>query len=566
MLTKRPLPKPPPQPDLLENKKKRIKLDILLRSDPSVQEELKKRCASDFVFWAEHFCWALDEQTIGESKRIPLVLYEFQKEMCLEMIAQVWKAVADPNYRWNGGADKARKMTATFSGLLVCQWFAQFHGVSTIVTSKSKETADVAGDMKTPMERLRWQVRQQWETTPWIFHADFNYDNKQQNKIGLMSFGTGGQISTVAPDGDGMRQGRALIWLGDEFAFVEKDYACWEAAAGTVRIRFIFSTPNNPLVKFYQLVNHAEGEQFHVFELDWWKHPDYAKGLYYKSDGTLSSPYMDNVVKTNSARVVAKEYLRDHENASGGRVFKMFRSEESCIPGLRPDAQVNTIYRSWDPGLTFAVTWNQIDRYGRLLLLHELVMDVEDIGVGETLLYKIAEKALRITELYYNEWDIVDIGDPYASRQQLSSQKKEETEYELLKKHFRIKVQSAFMYKISSHERREKRIELLGDAMREELELETGKVTPRLLINTENCPKTIEAFKGKYRRPTDERGQEIEGEIVEARPYTDVVDCHGMFAIKAFYTDSERNTEKTVATKRGRGKVWRPSGSRRRYA
>jgi len=528
---------------------------------------MKKRCASDFVFWAEHFCWAADEQTVGELKRLPLVLYEFQKEMALEMVRQVWLAVADPNYRWNGGADKARKMTATFTGLLVCQWFAQFHGISTIVTSKSKADADKKEDMNTPMERLRWQVRHQWESHPWLFPTTFNYQNDSQNKTGLMSFGNGGQIATVAPDGNGMRQGRGLIWLGDEFAFVEHDYPCWEAAAGTVRIRFIFSTPDTPNCKFFHLVRHLDGEQFHVFELDWWKHPDYAKGLYYRLDGTLSSPYMDNVLKTNSLRVVAKEYLRDHENASGGRVFKMFRADESCIPGLRPDDRVQVIYRSWDPGLTFAVTWGQVDRHGRLLLLHELTKNVEDIGSGETLLYKVAEHALRITEQHFNAWEIIDIGDPYGSRQQLSSQRKEETEFELLKKHFKIRVQSAFMYAIQSHERREKRIELLGDAMREEIELEEGKLTPRLLINPDTCPHTVDAFKGKYRRPTDERGQELEGEIVQSRPHTDVVDCHGMFAIKAFYSYSKENTDRTAATKPGRGKKsWRPSQGKRRYA
>ena len=561
----RPIPKEPPQPDVSENKKKRVTLDILLRGNPDFQEEIKQRCASDFVFWCEHFGWALDEQTVGDKKRIPLVLYEFQKEMAIEIIKNIWMAVEDPNYRWNAGGDKARKMTATFTALLVVQWFAQFHGISAIVTSKTLDDVDRQGDFNTPFQRLRWQVEQQYELYPWLFPEKFNLNNKQHNKIGLINFQNGGQLSGIAPDEKGMRQGRGLIWVGDEYAFVQKDYECWDASAGTVRVRLIFSTPNNPLVKFYQLVYHKEEEQFHVFELDWFKHPDYAVGLYYRPDGILSSPFMDNVIKTNSRRVVAREYLRDHENATGGRVFGMFRAEESSVKDLIPDNRVNLIYRSWDPGLTFGVTWGQVDRYGRLLLLRELTMKSDQVTEGNTLLHMIAERALKITADEYNDFTVMDIGDPYGSRQQISAQSKEDTEYELLYKHYKIRVQSAFMYKIASHERKTKRIDLLGDMMREDIEIDTGKFTPKLLIDPDKCPLTVEAFRGKYRYVLDERGEPTD-EIVKAHPYIDVVDCHGMLAIKAFY--SERNTfgERSVATKRGRGKQWRAGTRRAGYA
>jgi hypothetical protein len=555
---------PPPLPDLKNNKIKRITLDLLLRGNPEMQAEIKQRCANDFVFWAEHFCYAYDEQTVGAEKRIPLVLYEFQKEMCLEIVRQIWMAANDPIYRWNGGADKARKMTATFSALLVGQWFAQFHGISGILTSKSLDECDRPGDMNTPFERLRWQVQQQYELYPWLFPAEFNYNNKQHQKTRLINFQNGGQISGQAPNGAGMRQGRGLWWIGDEFAFVEEDGPCYEASSGTVRIRLLFSTPKDPLTRFYQLVYHTEGEQFHVFELDWWKHPEYAQGLYTKPDGSYSSPYFDNILRTNPARVVAKEYLRDHENASGGRVFKMFRPEASCVPDLKPDPRVRTIYRIWDPGLTFAVTWGQVDRYGRLLLLRELVMTNEQVSAANTLLHMIAERALRITEESFHEFEIIDIGDPYGSRPQISAQAKEDTEYELLWKHYKIRVQSSFMYKIAAHERKEKRHELLGDLMVQDIEVDEGTTTPKLLINSgeHGCKIGIEAFKGKYRREVDPNtGEELES-IKKAHPWIDVVDCHGMLAVKVFY--SERNTNATgFGTKRGRGKVWRRSVGRR---
>lgn len=542
----------------------------MLKRDPGFAAQVLDRCKRDFKFWANHFCFAYDDHRPADQRKIPLAMYEFQEDMALTMVSNIWRCLKDPIARWNAGADKARRMTATFTALLVVQWFAQFHGISTTITSKTEDDVDIQGNMDSPFERLRWQIEQQLEQYAFLFPAGFDFQNKQHNKKKFLDFQNGGQLKGCAPNGKALRQGRSMIYLGDEFAFVDKDKECWEAAAGTAKVRLVFSTPNGPYCKFYRLVYKLgdtaseKGEDFHLFELDWFKHPDYAKGLYRKPDGTLSSPYMDEIIRNNTRQVVAREYLRDHNESIGGLVFKYIMRPASKRLDLEPDPEVRTIYRIQDPGLWFAWVWMQKDRYGRCLFLHELAKHVEDIPRGTTLLDWICKRAIADSDELFDGWNIVDLGDPYASRQQLASQEK--TEYELEEENHGIRVQSAYMYKISAHEREKRRIELLSDLMKTDVILPDGVVTPKLLISQDRCPQLLEAFESKFRRVIDDNGNATD-EIIESRPHVDLVDCAGMGAIKLFDTRNKDIDRPPPKKGFGRSTKWRKASKKfRRYA
>lgn len=557
-------PKPPPLPDRRANKEKRIKWDLCTKDKDQGtlwRHRIYERCRNDFKFWANTYCFFYDEHGEGDQKKQPLALYDFQAEMADVIIENVFRCAKNPHERWNAGADKARKMTATFTALLISQWFAQFHGISTIITSKDDREVDIQEDMNSPFERLRWQIEQQYNEWPWLFPGKFNPHNKQCSKTKLINFQNGGQLTGRAPTGKALRQGRALIWLADEFAFVDKDREVWEAASGTVKVRLVFSTPNGPNCLFYELVQGEMLEdgtappQFHLFELDWWKNPDYAEGLYYKPDGTLSSPYFDAVCAANSKQVIAKEYLRDHNEALGGKVFPMF-NRMSIVDDLMPDSLVNTIYRCWDPGLNFGITWCQKDRYGRQLVLAEYFQKKENVGKETTLLKHMAEMAISLTEKMFNDFNVVDIGDPYASRQQISMQEK--TEYEMLADLYQIRVQSAFMRKMPSHERKTRRVELMSELMTTDITTDDGDTTPSILIHP-RCKITVKAITERYRYTIDDG--EVTDEIPDNHPYTEMMDCVGMTAIK-FY-DTRKNNG--AATKPARKKLdWRPSYARMR--
>lgn len=564
-----PLPKIEPLPDLKANAKERLRFDLLASQGDIMQQWLYERCKRDFFFWAEHTCHWHDAFAPIERREGPLVMFEFQREMARIMIENTFRALNERHYRWNCGADKARRMTCTYTALLVIQWFAQFHGVSSVVTSKTEEDVDIAEDLNTPMQRLKWQVQKQPD---FLLPSTYSKTNKSQNKIGLLNFGNDGQIAGIAPNGKAMRQARALIWLGDEFAFVDNDISVWEAAAGTVKVRFIFSTPNGPFCKFYRLVykkdktQEGEPEQFHLFELDWWKHPEMAEGLYRKSDGTLSSPAFDHVVATNSRQVVAREYLRNHAESIGGLVYFMFQRSSKKL-NLEVDP-TQPLLVSLDPGLNFSVTFGQRDRNSILRLFLEIFMKPDDVSRGTTLLRAICERMIWHVENTFKDYreKVKYIGDPYASKQQLSSQQTKTSEFDMIYQLFQIKVASEFMYKVGGNERKKKRIEIMSDLMVREVDLDDGTTSPALLIDPDHCPITVEAFEQGYRRQVEDDGTETDI-ILDAHPFSDVADSAGMIAVYTFGKDARYSTgqkDKTQSKRnRDERRKWRRTGGSR---
>lgn len=537
-----PLPKVEPSPDYLSNKKKRVLLDLICRNNPDEQAKIRERCKKDFFFWFDHFCWFWDD--FRSIKEGPVVAFEFQREMLQTIIDNVFLALEDSNHRWNAGADKARRMTATFSSLALLQWLAQFHGVSSIITSKTLEDVDKVDDMNTPFERLRWQISKQpnWLLPPGFDKTPFKHHNKKH----LINFQNGGQIAGIAPTGTAMRQARALIWLADEFAFVENDDLVWSASSGTVRIRLAMSTPNGTKCKFYRLVyrrDKPKPEQFHLFELDWWRHPDNAKGLYRKPDGQLSSPFLDALWKSNTAQTMAREWLRNHRDSIGGIIYWMFR-DASKRHQIEPDPWNDQILVTWDPGgVNFGVEIGQRDRYNRLLIFKEFYLTPMDERVRDTtLLRAMGEEVKRYLEQRFGSFKSFHIGDPYGSRIQLASQKK--TEFQMLEEMFGFRIVSDYMYKISADQRETKRIEVVSDLMTRDVVLDDGTVSPCLLIDQDGCPLSIEAIKEGYRREVNDDGSET-NKIIKSHPDEDLMDCVGMKAIYAYRHDPRFRIQST---------------------
>lgn len=559
---------------LEENRTARARLKVLWMTRPDLRPAIQARCAGDptdlqslkdgFKFWANHFCFTHNEHKPPRERVQPLLLWELQEEISDVIIENVFKASEDDNFEWNAYGDKARMMAWTFLNLLLIQWLWQFHGISTVITSKTLEDVDSQSDMNTPFQKLRFQIELQYKQAPWLFPDSFDINNNEQYKTGLIACANGGsQIAGLSPKGKAMRQARALIWFGDEFPHTDTDLELWDAACGTVKVRIVGGTPNiqrGRNCKAYKLRYNKEGEQCHVFELPWWRHPERAVGLTRKPDGTYTSPWWEAQCANKSKQVVAAEYLMDWNVAMGATALYAFR-ETSCVMGLKPDPFGGPIYRSWDPGKSYGVCWAQRDRWGNLRLLRELLLTEDDVtDQGKTLLAAIAERALGLTDRYFPDFDIIDVGDPYASRTQTSFQEK--TEYEMLYANHKIRVQSAYMYSIPSKERRKKRIEILNDLMGKDTTQESGKRTPAFLIDPKVCPVTYEAIKQEYRWKIDKETGDKTDEIVKAHPFTEAIDTVGMIAVKLF--DSKRNTTDNggsrARTKPKRSTGWRRTG------
>lgn len=536
--------------DKAANRTARANLKLLWMTKPEMREVIKARIVGDltdwktvfegFKFWANHFCFTHNEHKPPKERVQPLMLWDLQEEIAAVQIENICRAIFDDNYEWNAYGEKARMMAWTFLNLLIDQYFWQFHGISTVITSKTLDDVDTQGDMNTPFEKLRFQIELQFKQAPWLFPAAFNILDKEHYKTCLISTpGGGGQMAGLQPRGKAMRQARALIWEGDEFPHTDHDDELWDAACGTVRVRKVGGTPNRDRgesCKAYKLRYNREGEQCHVFELPWWRHPERAIGLQKLADGTYTSPWWEAKKAKNAKHVLATEYLMDWNAAMGAQALYAF-TLESCVPGLQPDPLGTAIYRSWDPGKCYGICWAQRDRYGRLLLLRELIMNEEDAPEGKTLMNAIAERAIALTSIHFKGWDIIDVGDPYASRTQVSFQEK--TEYEMLYGNHKIRVHSAYMYAISSDERRKKRIEILNDLMGKPCVDNTGRTTPSFLLDPRACPISYEAIRQGYRWKISKETGKPTDEIVKNHPFNEAIDTIGMVGVKLF--DAKRN-------------------------
>lgn len=544
------VPREPKQPNLDANRRARATLKMLWMTRPALRPEIKARCSepniNGFRFFCNHFLWAHNEHKTGKDKVRPVVLWEIQEEIAEEIIEEVFKAAADENYEYNAYGDKARMMAWTFLNLALLLWFWMFFGISSIITSKTEADVDTPADMDTPMEKLRFWIDILFPQVPWLFPEGFDPNNKKYYKTGLISAGKGGaQISGIAPKGAIMRQARALIWLADELPHTENDDEVWDAAAGTVRVRIGGGTPNiqrGKACKAYRLRYNKEGENARVFLMPWYRHPDRGRGLRRLPNGELTSDWMEEQRKKKSRLIIAAEYEMDWHAAMGGAaVFKKTWRPECKRPGLDPDPYGGPIYFGWDPGgACMAVVAAQCDRWGRLRALWELALSPDDAPEGKTLLDAVAERVIREMETTFRHFQVLHVGDPYGSRKQLASQKL--TEYELLYRDHKIKVQSAYMYAIRSDDRKTRRHLIMGDLMSKDVVDEHDTPLPALLYDPFKLHILDEALTSGYRYVVDEKTGAIDyEEVAKNHPYNDVVDCLGMIAIKLF--DVVRNTK-----------------------
>jgi len=568
------------QPDATANRTARAALKILWMANPEVREQIRLRCKGDindpksvvsgFIFWANHFAFAHNEFKPPRERVMPVVLWEMQEEIAEVAITNILRCAMEPNEEWNAYGDKGRMTAWTFLWMLILQYLWQFHEISSVITSKTEDDVDRIGDMNTPFEKLRWQIELMFKQAPWMFPQGFDIGDESCMKQKLIaSPGGRGQIAGLAPRGKAMRQARALIAFMDELPHTDTDFELYDAACGTVKVRIGGGTPNRDRgknCKAYKLRYNVDKENAHIFHMDWWRVPERAIGLYRKPDGTLSSPWFDGQTRNKSKQAIATEFLMDWNVAMGATVLYMYR-EESHRLGLGPDPGGSPIYCCWDPGKCYGVKWGQLDRYGRLLDLDELVLTEDDVEeAGKTLLRAVAERVIQINGgSRYRGFDIIHLGDPYGSRTQVSFQT--ETEYEMLFKQFGIRVLSAYMYAIKAEERKKRRHEILGDLMGTDVILPDGSVTPKYLIDRQRCTATYEAIKTGYRWAIDKKTGEKTDFIVKSHPDTEMIDTIGMIAVKLF--DSVQHNSNYGGGYSGGGPrvsrkplTWRRSGTR----
>lgn len=505
----------PPNP--LEVRQYRFKLQLDCRKDPSYAAMIYQRCKEDPIYFLETFGYVEHRQGIGQSATsVPVVLYPQQKEFVLYLVDLLWRAAKDETFAHNELIEKARMTAGTWTVLFVYIWFWMFHNASFLILSKKEDDVDREGDLDTPFEKIRFFLR---KVPDFLLPAGFDIESRKWSKTMLIKAPNGGQISGDSSSSTATRQKRALAILLDEFAFAENDEAIWAAASGTVKVRIAVSTPNGTNNKYYRLRWGKDNEKVHVTSFTWWKHPVFGRDLRQLPDGRYTSPWYEAKCAANSAQTVARDYDLNYQDSIGAKIFFLYGGQH-LDDKLKPSPESKLI-RIWDPGLTFAVLWAEIDKWERLLFYKELIMK-------NAVLDHVAEAVLEITQEIGEGCKVEDIGDPANIYRRGSIT--EDTEYSILQRKYGIYVRTTNISAVGPQKRTKQSITYLLDKMGTR---SNDRGTPQLLVNPMECPTLHEAFMGAYSWQVDTNGNIREGYPAQVHPYEDVADCARYLALHA---------------------------------
>lgn len=489
------------------------RLDMMTKTmdNPDIQAAVIAHCKNDPEYFFDMFVWTYDPREPAGEQEIPMLLYPYQRKF-IRQLKECIESTQGTLERYNIIIKKSRDMGASWVIDLFFLWMWLFRNGSFTIGSRKEEEVDVLGDMDTHFAKLRWAIDR---LPAWMLPPNFKMGEHSKH-LNLVN-PNGGEITGESANPNFARGGRKLAVLFDEHAAMGNDESSWTSASLSTKVRISVSTPRGPSGKYYRLVTGEDKEECIIISWHWSEHPIYGAGLTYDKDGKPTSPWYEAAKKALSAEDVAAELDISFATSIKGLVFGEY-GDFHRDPDLKP-VPGRPMLRIWDPGLTFAVLFMQVDEYNRVLVLKELVM------TGARL-HDVAEEVIRISnefEKKYGAFYWEDCGDPAGSTRVVSNQ--EQPEYETLLRVFDIDVDFAFMREMPSQMRVKTRI----TAVRNKLSFLVAQTrTMALQVNTTECPILNKALGENYFYKVDKHTKKVdENRIDEIHPYEDVVDCLG---------------------------------------
>lgn len=495
------------------------------------QHATRVLCKEDIFFFFKHFAWTIDPREKPDRQIMPFVLYDFQIEL-VQWILEHIEETQGTIERRNLILEKSRDMGASWVVSMVALWLCYFKNCNILMGSRKEEEIDKKGDLDTPFEKIRFNVRR---LPPFLRGSTF--DPEKHLGYLLLQNPDGGQIVGESANPEFGRGGRSLLTIFDEFSVWQNDESAWKAAAQTTNVRLAVATPKGPYGKFAQLASNKPGEEVIRKRLHWSLHPVKAAGLMHDHNGQLTSPWYEEQKRTMSPEDVASELDISYATSVKGLVFSDYTEKHSAVD-LQP-VEKREIIRVWDPGLTFCVLFLQIDHYRRVLCLQELIIDNARIN-------DVAEEVLRISQEEYSGYHFVDCGDPAGAKRQNASQV--DPEYIVLAEQYGIDVDYTFMAEMPTNLRVKNRITGIRQKLREFV---YQTKTPALLIDSGKCPNLDEAMRAKYRYRINKFTRQVMEQIDEQHPYEDVVDCLGYGILYRLGLSTTSSSKKIQEVERG---------------
>lgn len=214
---------------------------------------------------------------------------------------------------------------------------------------------------------------------------------------------------------------------------------------------------------------------------------------------------------------IARELDINYQLSIMGAVFRNdFDPRVHCVyEPFEPDRHY-PIIRAIDYGRVNATLFAQLDRYGRLTVFKELIL--ENTSVPEQ------AKAINAYSQQFKDFRFEDIDDPAG---QNPNQQTDQTDREIMNKY------GIYPYSVEIEKLRDRRkagIELLKLKFNERVSKQEC-----IRIYQPDCPMLVEALLNGYRYKTDRNGNIVHKDMIhEEHPYEDVVDCLRYISIEKF--------------------------------
>jgi hypothetical protein len=535
----------PPDDDVIKKKvqmlrmrnewvKRRLDLVAQCAVDPDLAVAVYLQCKESPRFWFDHFAITYDPREPSDSQWMPMILFEYQVDLLDWVVGHIDSTIGTIEKKLLGVA-KSRDLGWSW---LMCDlnvWYLIFRQANVLVGSRKEEETDRKGDLDTPFEKMREQIR---SLPPWM-HS-INLDTNLGER--LIKNPDGGQIvgEAACPSfGRGGRHTYAFMDEYQEWPFAEESF---RAVSQSTNCVIVGGTPNGPHAHYAKVIQGKTVEKAEVKKIHWSGHPIKGHGLTRDENGELTSPWYEKQKERMSPEAVAAELDIKFDTSTGALVFKDFLKQHQ-VSKLKPVPDI-PIIRAWDPGRNaFCVMFTQVDNNNRVLVLKELLFE-------DARIHDVAQNVIKTSNELFRGFQFEDCGDPAGAHRANSGQA--DPEYLTLLEHYEIDVDYWFMQDMPPFLRVKNRLTAIHNKLREVC---PQTQTMSLLVDKDQCPLLVEALTEGYRYKIDRRTKKPLEIIDEVHPFEDVVDCLGYSILfKLGVTTAATASPKVVSIERSSGR------------
>ncbi len=314
--------------------------------DPELRAGLREMCRRDPVFFCDNFCWIYEPRP-GLEHIQPWHIYPHE----IRQIDWMERRFAA---REDGLIEKSREMGASWTFCLWAAWHFLFDDeFSCLIGSRVEDLVDnklpdsIFGKLEFILKYI----------PSWLRPANFDF-GKHRLFMKITNPNNHNALTGESTNPQFSRSGRYSAIILDEFAYVERSYSIWQAAADSSPVRFPISTPHGKGNKFGEL---AHDPNVKKLTLHWRLHPEKDQAWY------------DNEKKRRTEQEIAEELDISYERSQRGRVYQREWDELETQGRLTdcPYDPLYPVYTSWDFGIgdSTAITFYQVNRIGAVKLI-----------------------------------------------------------------------------------------------------------------------------------------------------------------------------------------------------